>query len=80
MKKKVKDSIAIITACVMLLFAIALSTAGFIVSPVGEIDRSVLWIFGQCCLYAGSIFGIGLYVKSKVDEMKKDLDDYVKKD
>lgn len=80
MKRQTKDNVAIISACCLLFFAVCLTTAGFIVSPVGEVDNSVLWIFGQCLLYAGSIFGIGIYVKGKVEEMKEDIDKYVKKD
>lgn len=78
MKKKHKDLIAMISALVLLAFAIGLSIAGFIVDPLGIIDNSILWIFGQCCLYAGSIFGIGLYVKGKMEEVREDISKMVK--
>lgn len=78
MKKKHKDLIAIISALVLLAFGIGLSIAGFIVDPLGVVDSSILWIFGQCCLYAGSIFGIGMYVKGKMDEVREDISKMVK--
>lgn len=77
MKKKHKDLIAIISAIVLLAFGIGLSIAGFIVDPLGIVDSSILWIFGQCCLYAGSIFGIGMYVKGKMDEVREDVNQFI---
>ena len=72
MKKKTKDTIAVITAIAMLVVGAGLCIAGFIVDPLGIIDNSVLWIMGQCLLYAGSIFGIGMYVKHTVkDEIEQ---------
>lgn len=68
MTKKTKDTIAVISAVALLFFGVCLCTAGFIVSPVGVIDNSVLWIMGQCLIYAGSIFGISMYVKKEVQE------------
>ena len=72
MTKKRKDTLAVITAIVMLVIGAGLCIAGFIVDPLGIIDNSVLWIMGQCLLYAGSIFGIGMYVKATVkDEIEQ---------
>lgn len=50
----------------MLLFGCTLCVVGFAVKPVGIVDESVLLILGQCVIYAGSVFGISLYVKSEV--------------
>ncbi len=36
----------------------ALLTAGFIVSPTGVIDPSVLVAFGETLTFAGALFGI----------------------
>ena len=58
----------------MLLAGVALSVAGFIVPPVGEISDSVLWFFAQCLIYAGSIFGVSIYVQSKFTELKSELE------
>ena len=61
-----KEKIHYITACLMLLFGCTLCVVGFAVKPVGIVDESVLLILGQCIIYAGSVFGISLYVKSEV--------------
>ena len=66
MKQETKENIQIATAIGMLMAGTALSVAGFIVPPAGEIHPSVLWFFAQCLLYAGSIFGIGLYINGKL--------------
>lgn len=68
MTKETKDNLAVISAIMMLVFGAGLCIAGFIVNPLGIIDNSVLWIMGQCLLYAGSIFGIGMYVKATVKD------------
>jgi len=55
----------------MLLFGCILTTIGFFTEPMGEVSSSVLWILGQCLIYAGSALGIANYVKSSVhDEME----------
>lgn len=75
-----KEEITYFSAILILLFGIGLSTAGFIVSPLGVVDESVLWILGQCFIYAGSIFGITSYVKLKVNMMKTDLENDIRGD
>ena len=52
----------------MLVSGVLLSTAGFIVSPVGEISDSVLWLFSQCLLYAGAALGIDAFVDHKIEK------------
>ena len=46
MTKETKDSLAVISAIMMLVFGAGLCIAGFIVDPLGIIDNSVLWIMG----------------------------------
>ena len=74
MKKETKEEVQIYTAVGMLVAGVALSVAGFIVEPTGQIHESVLWFFAQCLMYAGGIFGIGVYVTTKfnhlVDKLK----------
>lgn len=52
----------------MLAAGVALSAAGFSTPPVGEISDSVLWVFAQCLLYAGGIFGVRSYVDRKMQQ------------
>jgi len=57
------------------LSAIILLTAGVVMAfialflpPPGEISDSVLWLFAQILIYAGSIFGIEAYIKKLMDK------------
>ena len=74
MTKEHRTTFQVYSAIGMLISGVALSIAGFIVPPVGEISDSVLWFFAQCLIYAGSIFGVSIYVQSKFKELKKDLE------
>lgn len=69
MKKETKEDVQVCTAVGMLLSGVGLSIAGFIVEPTGQIHDSVLWFFAQCLIYAGSIFGIGIYVNTKFNSL-----------
>lgn len=73
MKKNTKEDVQICTAVGMLLAGVGLSVAGFIVEPTGQIHDSVLWFFAQCLMYAGGIFGIGIYVSSKFNHLVEGL-------
>ena len=73
MDKKRKETIQVWSAIGMLIVGCALVVAGFIVPPVGDISDSVLWMFGECLIYAGSIFGIGIYVHGKIQTMRHEL-------
>nr|DAQ08256.1 MAG TPA: hypothetical protein [Caudoviricetes sp.] len=78
MTKETRTTYQVLSALAMLLAGVALSIAGFIVPPVGEISDSVLWFFAQCLIYAGSIFGVSIYVQSKFTELKDQLEKKVK--
>ena len=71
MTKDTKDSIAVISACVMLIFGITLTAIGFALNPAGEVSDSVLWILGQSLIYAGGIFGVAAYTKNMVDRRRE---------
>jgi len=58
----------IFSAMAMLAFGCGLSVAGFCVPPLGEVSDSVLLIFAQCLIYAGSALGIDYYVTMKIKE------------
>ena len=64
-----KVSIRFWSALAMLVGGYALAVAGFITPPKGEISDSVLWIFSQCLIYAGSIFGVSIYYGRKVTQL-----------
>lgn len=68
MKRETKEDVQIWTAVGMLIAGTGLTVAGFLVTPLGIIHDSVLWFFAQCLLYAGSIFGVSIYVTGKVNK------------
>ena len=49
---KEKSDKGVVGALMMLMSGIALSVAGFVVDPVGEISDSVLWYVSQALIYA----------------------------
>lgn len=73
MKKETKEDIQLYSALTMLFVGIAFAVAGFVVAPVGEIHDSVLLVFAQCLIYAGSALGISVYIKSKFDHLQNKL-------
>lgn len=79
MKRETKDSLGVISACVMLIFGITLTAIGFAIAPLGEVSDSVLWILGQSLIYAGGIFGIATYTKGVVDRRIDEWKDEVRK-
>lgn len=67
MKRGAKEDIQIFTAVGMLISGVVMSYLGFFRSEDGSIHESVLWYFAQCLVWAGSIFGISIYVRGKVE-------------
>lgn len=53
-------------AILLSLFGCLLLTAGFIVSPLGEIHNSVMISVGEVFTFAGSVLGINATYKSKL--------------
>lgn len=79
MQANKKDLIAAWSAVGMLVFGVIITGAGFIVPPLGEVHDSVLWILGQILIYAGSIFGITMYAKSKLTEIENKVNNHLNK-
>lgn len=69
MKRETRDDIMIWTAVGMLFAGVVMSFTGFFCEPMGVIHDSVLWFFAQCLLYAGAVFGIPVYVRTKINSM-----------
>ena len=68
-----RDIILIRSAVMMLVAAVGFAAAGFIVSPLGEIHDSVLWVIAQFLIYAGSALGITTYIQYQFKDIRKDL-------
>lgn len=73
MKKDVKDTIILWTACVTLASGIVMSFLSFALSELHEISTTVLWYFAQCLMYTASALGIYGYVHSKAQEINNEL-------
>ena len=55
---------------VSLAVSVLLIVGGFLMPPRGEIDGSVLMLFGQILVYAGSVFGVRIYIKDLMNQHK----------
>ena len=72
MKKETKEAIQYGSAIFMLALGAGLAIAGFIISG-GAIHDSVLWLFAQCLIYAGSVFGVSIMVTEKFNHLQDKL-------
>lgn len=57
-----------LTAIVLLIAGIVMAFIALFLPPPGEIHESVLFIFAQILIYAGSIFGIDAYIRKAVNQ------------
>lgn len=73
MTRNTRDTVQVWSAIGMLAAGVSLVVAGFIVPPTGEVSDSVLWFFAQCLIYAGSIFGVSIYVQNKIANIRREL-------
>ena len=74
MTQGVKDKIIFGSALFMLFFGVALTTAGFVIEPAGQVHDSVLYVLGQCLIFAGSAMGVSAYTSGKFRDMQRYLD------
>ena len=74
MTQGIKENIIYGSALFMLVFGVGLTIAGFIIPPAGQVHDSVLWVLGQCLIYAGSGMGISAYTSGKIREMQRGID------
>ena len=68
MTRENKDNVTVFSAIAMLVFGCVLTTIGFFLEPMGEVHDSVLWVLGQCFIYAGGALGIANYVRVAVKQ------------
>lgn len=61
-----KEVVHYACAILILVFGCTLCTLGFYQEPKGRVDDSILFILGQCLLFAGSTFGLSLYVNQQI--------------
>lgn len=73
MKTNTKEWIQYGTAIMMLVSGVVLAFLCFFLNNY-NINDSVLWYTSQSLVYAGSIFGVSIYVKNKFAEIRKDIE------
>ena len=71
--KEFKDKIAYGFAAGAFIAGWALTVAGFIVSPIGIVDDSVLWVLGQALVFTASVIGVTLHMNNLGAKIKEDL-------
>ena len=69
-----KDKIQYATAIGMIVSGAFMS---FFVNG-GDIPDGVLWYVAQALTYAGGIFGVSIYFKTKIGELQSKADDMIK--
>jgi len=77
MKANTKDWIQYGTAVTMIASGIALAFLSFFVNG-GDITDGVLWYVAQALVYAGSIFGVNIYIRTKYGEAETRIIEKVK--
>ena len=60
-----------VSAALLLLFGAVVALISLFMPPEGEIDGSVLMLFAQILVYAGSIFGVKIYIKDLIKRANK---------
>ena len=59
------------SACLLLVFGAAMAATSLFLPPEGEIDGTVLMLFAQILVYAGSIFGVKIYIHDLLNKEEK---------
>ena len=59
------------TAVALLTCGVILAFVSLLMPPPGEIHESVLYIFAQILIYAGSIFGIDAYIRKSINQRSR---------
>ena len=78
MKSNTKDWLQYSSAVAMIGSGIVLAFLSFFLTDGHTITDGVLWYVGQSLAFAGAVFGISLYVKTKVGEISTEAMEDVK--
>ena len=78
MKSNTKDWIQYSTAIAMVASGIVLAFLSFLMTDDQDVNNGVLLYMGQALTFAGAVFGLSLYVKTKVGEVRNEALDEVK--
>lgn len=82
MQTNTKEWIQYGSAVTMILSGIVLAFLSFFLNNY-DIADGVLWYISQALIYAGGIFGVSIYFKTRLGEFehraKKDIADYIRR-
>ncbi len=76
MKSSTKELIQYGSAIAMIISGIVLAFLSFFSN--GDIVDGVLWYIAQALIYAGGVFGVSLYFKTKLGEFETRTRDEIK--
>ena len=81
MQANAKEWIQYGSAIAMILSGIVLGFLSFFLNDDHDIADGVLWYIAQALIYAGGIFGVSIYFKTKLGEFeskaREELKDYI---
>lgn len=61
------------SAAALLLSGVVLTYLSFFLGGNHEVADSVLYYVAQCLIYAGSVFGVGAYVRYNLRDIRRKL-------
>ena len=73
MQRNTKEWIQYGSAIALLLSGVVMAFVSFFLNNF-DVSDSVLWYVSQTLVYAGSIFGVGIYIQSKWGDVKGYVD------
>ena len=75
----IKDKVAYATALASFVLGWALIGIAFIVQPLGQVDASVISVFGMALVYTASILGGSLYWSGKFNDFSRKVQSEIEK-
>ncbi len=70
-----KEIIQYGTATIMVISGVILSFISFFVN--GDVTEGVLWYMAQALTFAGGVFGVSIYFKTKLGESEHRIREYL---
>lgn len=74
MTTNAKEWIQYGTASLMILSGVVLTFCSFFIN--GDVTEGVLWYVAQALTYAGGIFGVSIYFRTKLGDTESRVKDY----
>lgn len=69
--KRNHTEIQTIVAVFLIVFGCVMAGLGFYVIPLGIIDSSVLWLFGQALIAGGSLLGVAVPLLNRTKDKEE---------